>query len=185
MGLSPVLCLTIDEEIQLRLHEERYAEEYFALIERNRAYLQEWMPWAAYEISLEDLKAYMKQTLLQFANNEDMDMGIWYQNRLVGAIGLPRMDWADRKTEIGYWLDASMQGKGIVTRACRALVTYAFEQLHLNKVEIHCATRNRRSRAIPERLGFTQEGSIRQAEKFADHYNDLVIYGMLASEWHG
>lgn len=185
MGQSPVLCLAIDEEIQLRLFEERYAEEYFALIELNRVYLQEWMPWAAYESALEDLKAYMKQTLLQFANNEDMDMGIWYQNRLVGAIGLPRLDWADRKTEIGYWLDASTQGKGIVTRACRALVTFAFEQYRLNKVEIHCATGNTRSRAIPERLGFTQEGIIRQAERFADHYNDLVIYGMLASEWHG
>lgn len=185
MGQSPVLCLTIDEEIQLRLFEERYAEEYFALVERNRAYLQEWMPWATYESSFEASKAYMKQTLLQFANNEDMDMGIWYQNRLVGAIGFPRLDWADRKTEIGYWLAASMQGKGIVTRACRTLVTFAFEQYHLNKVEIHCATGNTRSRAVPERLGFTQEGIIRQAEKFADHYNDLVIYGMLASEWKG
>lgn len=184
MGQSPVLCLPIDEETQLRLHEERYAEEYFALIERNRARLQEWMPWAAYESALEDLKAYMKQTLLHFANNEGLDMGIWYQNRLVGSIGYPRMDWADRKTEIGYWIDASMQGKGLVTKVCRALVTYAFDHYHLNKVEIHCATGNTRSRAIPERLGFTQEGIIRQAERFADHYNDLVIYGMLASEWN-
>ena len=50
-------------------------------------------------------------------------------------------------------------------------------------MEILCATGNTRSRAIPERLGFTQEGIIRQAERFNDHYNDLVVYGMLASEW--
>lgn len=184
MTQSPVLCLLIDQETQLRLHEERYAEEYFALTERNRAYLREWMPWAAYEGSLEDMKAYMKQTLLQFANNEGLQTGIWYQNRLVGSIGYP-MDWVDHKVEIGYWIDASMQGKGLVTRACRALVTYAFDQYHLNKVEIHCATGNTRSRAIPERLGFTQEGIIRQAERCNDHYNDLVVYGMLASEWSG
>ena len=49
MSQSPVLCIPIDEEIHLRLYEEQYAEEYFALIERNRAYLQRWMPWAAYE----------------------------------------------------------------------------------------------------------------------------------------
>jgi ribosomal-protein-serine acetyltransferase len=183
MGQPPVFCLSIDDETQLRLLEERYAEEYFALIERNRAYLQEWMPWAAYEGSLEETKAYMKQTLLQFANNEGLETGIWYQNGPVGAIGYPHLDWANRKVEIGYWIDASMQGKGLVSKACRALVTYAFDQYHLNKVEIHCATGNTRSRAIPERLGFTQEGIIRQAERFADHYNDLVIYGMLASEW--
>jgi ribosomal-protein-serine acetyltransferase len=64
-------------------------------------------------------------------------------------------------------------------------VTYAFDQYHLNKVEILCATGNTRSRAIPERLGFTQEGIIRQGERFHDHYNDLVVYGMLASEWSG
>ena len=41
MSQAPVLCLRIDEEIQLRLHEEQYAEEYFALIERNRSHLRE------------------------------------------------------------------------------------------------------------------------------------------------
>jgi ribosomal-protein-serine acetyltransferase len=185
MSQSPVICIPIDEEIELRLHEEQYAEEYFALIERNRAYLREWMSWAADAGSLAETKAYMKQTLLQFANKEELQLGIWYQNRLVGCIGYPHLDWANRKVEIGYWIDASMQGKGLVTKVCRALVTYAFDQYHLNKVEILCATGNTRSRAIPERLGFTQEGIIRQGERFHDHYNDLVIYGMLASEWSG
>ena len=184
MNQTPVLHLPVDEEAQLRLLEERYAGEYFALIDRNRAYLQQWMPWAAFENSLEDIRAYMKHTLLQFANNEGLQTGIWYQNRLAGSIGYPRLDWADHKTEIGYWIAASMQGKGLVTKACKTLVTYAFEQYHLNKVEIHCATGNKRSRAIPERLGFTQEGIIRQAEWCNDHYNDLVVYGMLASEWN-
>ncbi len=183
MSPSPVLSLPIDDETQLRLLEEQCAEEYFALIERNRTYLQEWMSWAAYEGSLDETKAYMKQTLHQFANNEGLQTGIWYQNRLVGVIGYPRLDWANRRVEIGYWIDASMQGKGLVTKVCRALVRYAFDHYHLNKVEIHCATGNTRSRAIPERLGFTHEGILRQAERFPDHYNDLVVYGMLASEW--
>jgi ribosomal-protein-serine acetyltransferase len=183
MSPSPVLSLPIDDQTQLRLLEERYAEEFFALIERNRTYLQEWMSWAAYDGSLDETKAYMKQALHQFANSEGLETGIWYQNRLVGVIGYPSLDWANRRVEIGYWIDASMQGKGLVTQVCRALVSYAFDQYHLNKVEIHCATGNTRSRAIPERLGFTQEGILRQAERFPDHYNDLVVYGMLASEW--
>src|SRR5438045_6066521 len=103
MSHSPVLCIPIDQELQLRLHEERYAEEYFALIERNRAYLQRWMPWAAYEGSLEETKAYMKQTLLQFANNEGLKPGIWYQDRLVGSRGYPYFDWDNRTGRIGFW----------------------------------------------------------------------------------
>jgi len=100
MSQSPALHLPIDEETQLRLHEERYAQEYFALRERNRASLRKWMPWAAYEGSLEETKAYMKQSLLQFAHNEGLQTGIWYQNRLVGSIGYPHLDWADRQVEI-------------------------------------------------------------------------------------
>jgi ribosomal-protein-serine acetyltransferase len=183
MSQSPVLCIPIDQELQLRLHEERYAEEYFALIESNRAYLREWMPWADSEGSLEETKAYMKQTLQGFANNEELQLGIWYQNRLVGAFGYPHLDLINLRVEIGYWIARSMQRKGLVTKVCRAMISYAFDHYHLNKVEILCATGNTRSRAIPERLGFTQEGIIRQAERFNDHYNDLVVYSMLASEW--
>lgn len=185
MATIPFLCIPIDNETHLRLHEDCYAEEYFALIERNRAYLRQWQPWAAYNGSVDATRAYMKQTLLQFANAEGLQTGIWYQDRLVGSIGYPHLDWADRKAEIGYWIDASMQGKGLVTRACRTLVTLAFHHYGLNKVEIHCATGNTRSRAIPQRLGFTQEGIMRQAQWLYDHYVDLVIYGMLAHEWNG
>ena len=185
MKSLPVLCIAIDDETQLRLHESRYAEEYFALIERNRAHIREWQAWAAHESSLEDIRIYMRNMLMQFANKGVLQTGIWHQGRLVGAIGYPRLDWEDSKVEIGYWIDAEMQGKGIVTKACRTLVTYAFEQYNLNKVEIHCAIGNTRSRAIPVRLGFTQEGIIRQAEWLNGRYVDMVIYGMLASEWKG
>src|SRR5258708_34438721 len=116
MSQSPVLHLPIDEETQLRLHEERYAEEYFALIERNRASLRKWMPWAAYEGSLEETKADMKQTLFQFAHNEGLQAAIWYQNRLVGSIGYPPLAWVDRKAEIGYWIHFCVQVQGIVTK---------------------------------------------------------------------
>ena len=64
------------------------------------------------------------------------------------------------------------------------MITYAFDVYGLNKVEIHCATENRRSCAIPERLGFKQEGVLRQGEWLYDHFVDLAVYGLLASEWH-
>jgi ribosomal-protein-serine acetyltransferase len=72
-----------------------------------------------------------------------------------------------------------------MTKACRTLITYAFTELALNKVEIHGATENIRSCAIPKRLGFTQEGILRDAEWLYDHYVDTVIYGLLAREWQG
>ena len=71
-----------------------------------------------------------------------------------------------------------------MTRACAAMVSYAFREWPLNRVQIRCATGNVRSCAIPQRLGFTREGVIRQSEWLYDHFVDLVLYSMLASEWH-
>lgn len=179
----PVLCIQIDEETQLRLIEERYAEEYYALIERNKEHLRTWMSWVNEENSAESNRSYIKHMLQQFANNQGFQMGIWYQGQLVGSIAFNDMDWGSRKVEIGYWLASDMQGKGLMTKACRTLIAYAFEEYKLHKVVIRVSVDNRRSRAIPERLGFTQEGIIRHEEWLHDRYTDTVIYGLLASEW--
>ena len=84
---------------------------------------------------------------------------------------------------IGYWLGEEFQGKGIMTAASRILIHYAFDEFQLNRVEIRCAVGNTRSRAIPERLGFIQEGMIGDGEWLYDHYVDLIVYRMLAREW--
>lgn len=104
---------------------------------------------------------------------------------MAGQIEYNYLDWVNRKTEIGYWLGASYQGKGLVTKSCRVLIDYAFNELKLNRVEMQCGAENARSRKIPENLGFREEGVIRQAQWLHDHFVDLVIYGMLAGEWRG
>ena len=86
--------------------------------------------------------------------------------------------------ELGYWLDAAMEGKGVVTQACRTMVRHAFEEHELHKVEISCATDNTRSRAVAERLGFSQEGILRQTDRLHDRYVDGVFYGLLVDEWN-
>lgn len=70
-----------------------------------------------------------------------------------------------------------------MTKVAKALTEYAFCRLNLNKVEIWAAVENKKSRSIPERLDFVEEGSIRQVEWLYDHYVDHIVYGMLANEW--
>ena len=168
---------------ELRLLEERHAEELFALINRNHERLLVWVPWLGNTGSLELTQDFIKRKLQRLADNNGFAAGIWHEGALAGEITLDYIDWPNRITEIGYWLDSAAEGRGLVTRACQSLIAYAFGGLGLNRVQIRCATENWRSRAIPEKLGFTQEGILRQAERLHDRYVDLVVYGMLAAEW--
>lgn len=171
------------DDLELRLLEERHAEELFQVIDRSRAHIRRWMNWVDGVTGPDDQRAFIRRALEQFARNEGFHTGIWLKGALIGCIGCHFVNWVNRKTELGYWLAESAQGRGIMTRACAAVVDHAFTEWKLHRVLIHCAAENRRSRAIPERLGFTQEGVLRQSEWLYDHFVDLVAYGLLAPEW--
>jgi ribosomal-protein-serine acetyltransferase len=72
-----------------------------------------------------------------------------------------------------------------MTEAVAALIGYAFDVWKLNRVEIRVAVGNRRSAAIPQRLGFREEGTLRQRERHGDSFKDIVVYSILAQEWDG
>lgn len=171
----------VGDEIELRLHEERHLDELYTLVERNRTYLKEWLPWA--DQGREDVSDFVKKALQDFATGEAYQIGIWYRDRLAGSMGLDAHNRMFCKMEIGYWISEELQGKGIVTRACWAMVSFAFAELKLNRVEIHVAVGNDRSCSIPERLGFTKEATLRKMGWHAGEHVDLVVYGMLAGEW--
>lgn len=173
----------IDKDIELKLLENRHAEELFTLTDSCRNYLKEWLPWVVDSFSCEDTKTFIEITLQQFAANIGFQAGIWYKGEIAGVIGYHKIDRSNKSTTIGYWLGEKYVGKGIMTKACRVLVDYALVDLNLNRVEIRCAEKNHKSRAIPERLGFTKEGVIREAEWLYDHYVNHIVYGMLAKEW--
>ena len=173
----------VDDAVVLKLLEYRDAEQLFELTDSSRLYLREWLPWVDGTKNAEDTKSFIEMTKKQFASNNGFQAGIWYKGNLAGVIGFHGMNGANRSTSIGYWISERYQKSGVMTKSCKALIEYAFRELKLNRVEIRCAEKNLRSRAIPERLGFVNEGMIREAEWLYDHFVDHVVYGVLAREW--
>lgn len=171
--------LEVADGCYLRLLEEADAEELYRLVDANRDHLAEWMPWAAGQ-TLEQTANFIRGALGRYAKRNGFEMGLMVDDRMIGAAGFPGIDWVARATSVGYWLAEEHQGRGLMTRAVRALVDHAFGELELHRVEIQAAEGNRRSRAIPERLGFQQEGILREAECVGGRYLDLVVYGLLA-----
>ena len=66
-----------------------------------------------------------------------------------------------------------------MTKSVKEVIEIGKSYYSLRRFDIRCAVENHRSRAIPERLGFKNEGIIRQAEKVYDNYLDHVVYGLL------
>ena len=168
----------------LRRLEESDADELYRLIEANRPYLARWLPWAE-TLSFEGSVEFIRTIRRQEASNDGFQAALVSAGRIVGMAGFHSVNWAHRSTTIGYWLAEAHQGSGLMTRAVRTLVDHAFGVWDLHRVEIHAAVDNRRSRAIPERLGFREEGVRREAELIGGRYHDLAVYAILAQEWVG
>ncbi len=117
------------------------------------------------------------------AERVSLGMTIRHKGLLCGAIGLHRIDRIHHNTSLGYWIDEAHEGKGIVTAACRAILTEGFSTFGLHRIEIRCATWNHRSSAVPRRLGFIEEGILRDAEWLHVRWVDLRIFSMLARDW--
>lgn len=98
--------------------------------------------------------------------------------------GFNDIDEDNNVGKMGYFLAEPFQQKGIMSRAYNAVIDYGFETLGLNRIEAYIADGNERSKALLRRFGFTEEGKIRQAEWLYDHYEDEIIYGLLAEEWN-
>ena len=169
--------------IELRLLEMHDAEELFAVVERNRAYLREWLPWVDLTESAEDVRRFIQRTQIQYEANQGPQAAIAIDGRLAGCAGCHPIDWPNKRCSIGYWIEAGWQGRGVVTRCCGALIDYLFDDLGLHRVTIQCGTGNKKSCAIPERLGFTREGVLRQTEWVNDRWVDMVVWGMLKHDW--
>ena len=93
------------------------------------------------------------------------------------------MDVINGIGHVGYWLGEGYTGKGIMTKAVIELIHLGFENWPILKIEIHCADNNLKSRAIPEKLRFKNEGTIRRTARVYEEHQDHIIYGLLKEEY--
>jgi ribosomal-protein-serine acetyltransferase len=162
------------------------AEAYQELLAANYKRISRWNPGCDQPPTLEETRKSLMMSGQDWLEGTQLPLAIGVPERtewrLVGSVGL----WINlpaRSGEVGYWIDAAREGRGLITRAVAAVVDQAFGPLGLQRVELRTDLDNERSRSVARRLGFTQEGVLRQAAVFPGERRDDVIYGLLASEW--
>jgi ribosomal-protein-serine acetyltransferase len=180
--VSDPLYLEIGDDAFVRTFTLDDAPTVFALVDAERDRLRRWMPWVDGTETVEDQRRWIERSI---ASEHDREAnGIWLtEGSLAGTIGMS-VNALENGGEIGYWLGTPYEGRGLVTRACAAMLDLAFGKLQLHRVTIRAAVSNAPSRAVAERLGFTEEGVLREAGLVdTGDYLDLVVYGLLDREW--
>jgi ribosomal-protein-serine acetyltransferase len=154
-------------------------EAVHALILNNLDRLRKWEAWAQSDSTIEGLQTYTRMLLDQFANGLSVPAVIIQDGRPVGTASLTIDEYLGAG-ELGYWIDAAAEGRGLVRRACTALIAYGKER-GLERFEIRTAVDNERSCRLAERLGFQREGVLRAALPIGDRRLDVALYALTGS----
>ena len=173
------------ERVIVRPYRESDAQALNEAIAESRDHLRPWMPFADTHQTVEESRDWIIHQMSNWLLREDLVVGIWEAAtaRYLGGSGLHPHNWESRYFEIGYWIRLSASGQGYITEAVQLLTDYAFSVLKATRVEIRCDERNVRSAAIPQRLGFVQEGRLRNLVMAPDGIiRSMIIFALVPGD---
>lgn len=154
--------------------------------QRDPRYLRLY-PWQ--ERTEEDVRAFVQgfvdQQREEPRTKVQLAVTLASSGELIGNVGLRRASADAKVADTGYELAPEHWGRGYATEAARALVGHGFDELGLHRVHAHCIAENAGSVRVLERLGMRREGRLREHEFFKGRWWDVLLYGILASEWRG
>lgn len=175
--------INLDKDTELRLLTIQDAPAFLAVINHSRTNISEFLPWVDRVNSLADAHSWIQLRLDKHALGEHMTLGIWKSGTPAGGVMYRSIDHEKHECEIGYWLDDAYVGVGLISTACRWMIRYAFNGLGMDHIVIQCAAKNKRSRALPERLGFALEHFLKDDFVHRGINHDSVIYGLWRSDY--
>lgn len=145
--------IAVDDQIHLRAVNPSEAADLYGQIDKNRAYLGEYLPWAETQ-TLQGSKEFIEKIQGARANGEEYGFGVYYEEKLVGHTSLMHLK-DEKDPEIGYWVSEDVSGRGITTRVAGALTEFGFGVLHLEAIVIKARIANTGSNKVAEKLGYT------------------------------
>lgn len=105
-------------------------------------------------------------------------------SKYIGGCGTNKVDWKNRYAMVGIFIgDKQYRGKGYGTDAMKVLINFIFNEMNLNKVKLCVFSFNQPAIKSYLKCGFKQEGSLRQEMFREGKYHDVIVMGILRSEW--
>jgi len=188
VGVVPYRIET--ERLVIRCYEPEDAPLLKSAVDASLDHLRPWMPWAHLDPQTLDEKVELCRS---FRGQFDLDQNYVYgiftpdETEQLGGSGFHKRS-NEGALEIGYWVSASAAGRGIATEVTAVQVRVGFEVCGLDRIDIQVEPRNERSLAIPRKLGFREEGTLRRRLDPGDEgepRRDAVVFSMLREELDG
>lgn len=166
----------LTKRLTLTLAEEKHVDEIVRFINRNKEFLQEWEPerTADYFTKPYQLKQIEAEKKL-IENGQLYKYWIIKNGRVIGSIALNNVIYgAFESCHLGYRMDEQEQGKGYMTEALEAVMTYAFTEFRLHRIEANIMPRNLASIRVVEKAGFNYEGISKKYLKINGKWEDHI-----------
>ncbi|MEV7281007.1 GNAT family protein [Streptomyces sp. NPDC093111] len=172
-----------DDGAELTPLEPWQAEEFFAHMERGREFIGAHVGLADAVGDLDAARTFLQAYADKTARDTGRLYGIRVDGALVGGVMFRIFDTESGTAEAGCWVEPGYAGRGLVTRACRAIVDWAIERRGIHRVEWHVSSENSPSIAVARRLGMSRDGVMRESYPYRGKRADMEVWSVLAHEW--
>jgi [ribosomal protein S5]-alanine N-acetyltransferase len=164
----------------LRTEDAEAIHEYKSDVDFARCYAQE--P----QVSLDETKRWVEKNIKDEMRKGSIFWVITLRDSgiLIGDLCFWNFDTEHLCAEVGYEMHPDHQGHGFMAEALTAIIDFGFDEMGLHRIEGCPLAENARSRRVLEKLGFTQEGVLRQRLHYRGKFLDHVYYGLLKDEWN-
>lgn len=158
-------------------------KEMFAAIVSDRKRLLEFLPWAHWMKEGADELKYIESNFKDWMAGVTFNFGIFRKvdRKYLGSCGGHRISWDDRRIELGYWLIKEGEGQGFMSEAVKA-VEAEFFRIGFHRIEIRCDPKNLRSSKIAKKLGYKEEGILRDNLFCENRYWDTQVFAKLSNK---
>ena len=163
--------------------EPAQACELAAFVTAHREFLDPWIPLGHVVHDADSAAEFLRTYAERAVRDDGVLRAIRLDGELVGGTVFRVFDVGRRVCELGVFLAPTATGRGLVTRAARAMIDWAFTERGMMRVEWRTDPANAPSIAVARRLGMTREGLLRQASRLGERQFDVEVWSVLAQEW--
>ena len=160
-------------------------ESFFRLVDKNRQRLVRYFPNTMMEIQhVDQARVYLKACESDRIAKTRFAFGVYVNEKLSGWISIKNIETQIKKCELGYYMDASCQGQGHMSRTLDEILRFSFQTLKMNKIFLRIDKKNLGSIRVAEKAGFLHEGSLREEFKIeTGKLIDVEYFGILERDW--